>query len=143
MVTGHRGPQPRQSTTPFDKIFEMASYTSDQYFSWKKHSDEHIRSAMDVTSPRQARIDGAFEAAYYAFIAALARCDRLPQSEDHPNAKLANSAGMELRLSGPDRQLSERLTRAYYNGDRGKFNLEEVLAWAKRARDAVWEAPVS
>jgi hypothetical protein len=92
---------------------------------------------VDDTRLRQLRIDGAFEAAYYAFIAALARCDRFLGYEDHPNVKLVNAAATELRLSGPDRELSERLTHAYYNGDRGKFNLEDVLAWARRVRDAV------
>jgi alpha-ketoglutarate-dependent taurine dioxygenase len=100
-----------------------------------------MRSAVDDTRPRQLRIDNAFEAAYFAFIAALARCDRLLGYGDHPNVKLANAASAELHLSGPDRELSERLTHAYYDGDRGKFNLDEALVWAQRVREAVWDRP--
>jgi alpha-ketoglutarate-dependent taurine dioxygenase len=117
----------------------MPSYTSQQYAAWRKSSNEHMRSAVDDARLRQLRIDNAFEAAYFAFIAALAQCDRLLGYGDHPNVKLANAAAAELRLSGPDRELSEGLTHAYYNGDRGKFNLEEILAWARRVREAAWE----
>ena len=100
-----------------------------------------MRSAVDDARLRQLRIDNAFEAAYFAFVTALAQCNRLLGYGDHPNVKLANAAGTELRLSGPDRELSEKLAHAYYNGDRGKFNLEDVLAWAQRAREAVWDRP--
>ena len=98
-----------------------------------------MRAATDATRLRQLRIDDAFEAAYYAFIAVLARCDRLRGYEDHPNVRIVNTAAAELRLSGPDRELSEGLTHAYYNGDREKFNLEEILAWTRRVREAAWE----
>jgi len=102
----------------------------------EKSSDEYTRLATDITRPIQLRIGDAFEAAYYAFIAMLARCDGF-RYEGHPNVKLVNTAAAELHLSGPDRELSERLTHAYYNGDCGKFNLEDVMAWAQRARKAV------
>jgi len=116
----------------------MKHYTPQQFATWRERSDEYIDVSKNASCSRQTRNDAGFEAAYFAFIAVLARCDKLLKFDDHPSIKLSNAAGTELRLSGQDRELAVKLTQAYYDGDREKFDPDEVKAWAQRVRQAVW-----